>query len=135
MGTAKNAFQKISNVLRERELSLRTKVCNISSLILCWTVSLKMKSPEAKKKWFYRRKTENTTNMSPVKILNKFPTTTKVFLTSTNRQLKWMDIKKKDDMGYLTQKGHNKCKTIKRKRGVIYIKSSSDGWQHKDKMG
>lgn len=49
MGTAKNAFQKISNETEENIVTNKS-IFNISSLILCWAVSLKMKSPEAKKR-------------------------------------------------------------------------------------
>ena len=76
IGIAKEAFQKLGNILKNSKLSIGTRKrvldCNVKSILLygseCWTLSSEMEQRlEATEMWFYRQMlkiswTERATN-------------------------------------------------------------------------
>ena len=101
IGLAKDAFQKLSKVLRDRKVSRTTKkrvlYCYVIPVLLygseSWTISSRMRRRlEAIEMWFYRRmlRISWTQHVSNYEVLRRMQTRRRLMLDIRKRQLKFL---------------------------------------------
>ena len=117
IGIAKDAFQKLSKVLTNRKMTIKTKKrvldCYVTTNLLyaseCWAISAHMRSKlEAAEMWFYRRmlKIPWTGHVTNEEVLKKIGTKRKLLPTIRKRQLEFLGhVMRKESVENLTLTG------------------------------
>ena len=131
IGIAKDAFQKLSKVLTNRKMTIKTRkrvldcyvITNLLYASECWTVSAHMRSKlEAAEMWFYRRmlKIPWRLNITNEEVLKKKGAERKLLQTVRRRQLEFLGhVMRKERLENLTLTG---CIDGKKSRGRPRIK-------------
>lgn len=138
IGIAKDTFQKLGTVFKDRRLGSKTKVrvldCYVNSVLLygseCWTISAQMaKRLEATEMWFFRRMlriswTDHVTNQEILQRVGR----KKTLMMTLRRQLKFLGhVMRKEGMENLTLTGRIEGMRS-RGRQRLTLMGSLSGW-------
>ena len=137
IGIAKDSFQKMGRILKDRKMNIRIKVrllkCYVHSVFLyeceCWTISPTMqKKIEAAEMWFYRRMlriswTEHVTNEE---VLTRAGTKRELMMTIRQRQLRFLGhVMRKDELENVVLTGKIEGTRNRGRKRLTYISSLS----------
>ncbi|MCH9665805.1 MAG: hypothetical protein K0U41_08180 [Gammaproteobacteria bacterium] len=138
IGIAKDSFQKLNKILKDRKLTMGTKIrvldCYVLSILLygseCWTISPPMKQKlEAVEMWFYRRMlriswTDHATNEE---VLRRAGTKRKLINKIRKRQLQFLGhIMRKGKLENLSLTGKIEGKRSRGRQRLTFLKSVSN---------
>ena len=136
-GIAKGAFQKLSKVLTNRTMTIKTRKrvldCYLMTNLLyaseCWTISAHMRSKlEAAEMWFYRRmlKIPWTDHVTNEEVLKKIGTKRKLLTSVRKRLLEFLGhVMRKESLENLTLTGHIEGKKSRGRPRIKYLNSLS----------
>jgi len=137
IGMAKDAFQKLRKVLKDRKLSIDTKLrvldCYVNSILTysseCWTISAQMERRlEAAEMWFLRRmfRVSWTDHVANEAVLRKAGREKSLLKCIRKRQMQFLGhIMRKDGLENLTITGKIEGKRSRGRQRITYLESLS----------
>ncbi|MGX9987587.1 reverse transcriptase domain-containing protein [Soonwooa purpurea] len=146
IGLARNAFQKLSKILKDRKVSRTTKKrvlnCYVIPVLLygseSWTISSRMRRRlEATEMWFYRRmlRISWTQHVSNYEVLRRMQTKRRLMLDIRKRQLKFLGhVMRKEGLENLILTGRIEGGRDRGKQRTTYLKGLSE-WMMGRGMG
>ena len=137
IGMSKAIFEKMGKILKNRKLSMKTKLrvldCYIFSTLTygseCWTISQTMeKRLQSVEMWFYRRmlRISWTDHMSNEEVLAKAGTRRKLVVTIRKRQLQFLGhVLRKEELEDVAITGKIEGKRARGRQRLTFISSLS----------
>ena len=137
IGMSKAIFEKMGKILKNRKLSMKTKLrvldCYIFSTLTygseCWTISQTMeKRLQSVEMWFYRRmlRISWTEHMSNEEVLAKAGTRRKLVVTIRKRQLQFLGhVLRKEELEDVAITGKIEGKRARGRQRLTFISSLS----------
>ena len=137
IGISKAIFEKMGKILKNRKLSMKTKLrvldCYIFSTLTygseCWTISQTMeKRLQSVEMWFYRRmlRISWTDHMSNEEVLAKAGTRRKLVVTIRKRQLQFLGhVLRKEELEDVAITGKIEGKRARGRQRLTFISSLS----------